>query len=129
MTGKQPLNDFDIEATMGRLLRIGVVAAAFVVTCGALLFLLHHGSDLADHHNFSGEPASLTHPVHIVTHAFDWQSDSIIQLGILLLILTPVARIIFAIVGFFLEKDYLYVVIGIIILSIIMTSYFTQISG
>ena len=51
------------------------------------------------------------------------------DLILLLLILTPVARIIFAIVGFFLEKDYLYVAIGIIILSIILTSYFTQISG
>jgi uncharacterized membrane protein len=128
MAGKQPLNDFDIEATMGRLLRIGVVAAACIVACGALLFLLQHGSDLADHHNFSGEPGALTHPARIVRHAFAWQSDAIIQLGLLLLILTPVARIIFAIVGFFLEKDYLYVAIGIIILYIILTSYFTQLS-
>lgn len=129
MAAKPPVNDFDIEAAMGRLLRIGVVAAAFIVACGAVLFLLTHGSDLADHHNFRGEPGALTHPAQIVTHAFNWQSDSIIQLGLLLLILTPVARIIFAIVGFLLEKDYLYVVIGIIILAIILISYFTQFSS
>ena len=42
---------------------------------------------------------------------------STIQLGLLLLIATPVARVIFAAVGFAIERDYLYVGITLVVLA------------
>lgn len=123
------MNDFDIEAAMGKLLRAGVIASAMIVLAGALLYLADHASDIADHHRFRGEPAALTHPDEILTQGLRLQSDSIIQLGLVLLILTPVARIVFAIIGFLLEKDFLYVCIGLVVLSIILLSYFGQLGG
>jgi uncharacterized membrane protein len=56
-------------------------------------------------------------------------SLSIIQLGILLLIATPVSRVIFSVIGFFFEKDYLYVIISLIVLAIIAYSIFSVATG
>ncbi len=126
MPDKHPINDIDIESTMGRLLRFGVLVSAIVVLAGSVLYLAERGTDLSDHHKFRGEPASLTYPKRIIMDSLDLQSDAIIQLGLIILILTPVARILFSIIGFFLEKDYLYVCIGVLVLTIIAVSYFTQ---
>jgi uncharacterized membrane protein len=46
----------------------------------------------------------------------------LIQLGLLLLIATPVARVAVAIVGFALERDRLYTVISLIVLLILLAS-------
>ena len=50
---------------------------------------------------------------------------AIIQLGILFLILTPLVRIIFALVGYLKEKDYVYVVVSLIVLGIMAFSFIT----
>lgn len=48
----------------------------------------------------------------------------IIQLGVLVLLATPIARILFSIFGFIEEKDRLYIVITLIVLLIITGSIF-----
>ncbi len=48
---------------------------------------------------------------------------AIIQLGILMLIFTPLLRIIFAMVGYFREKDYTYVVISLLVILIMVISF------
>jgi uncharacterized membrane protein len=49
---------------------------------------------------------------------------AIIQCGLLLLIATPVARVLFSIVAFALEKDRLYVVLTLIVFCILIYSLF-----
>lgn len=44
------------------------------------------------------------------------------QLGVLLLIATPVARVLFSFFAFLMEKDYLYVFITFIVLAILVFS-------
>jgi uncharacterized membrane protein len=46
----------------------------------------------------------------------------LIQLGLLLLIATPIARVAFSIVGFAIERDRLYVVFTLIVLAILLFS-------
>ena len=46
-----------------------------------------------------------------------------IALGLLLLILTPIARIVFSIFGYLLEKDYLYVSITLFVLAVILWNF------
>jgi uncharacterized membrane protein len=43
-------------------------------------------------------------------------------LGLLLLIATPVARVAFSVIGFALEKDWMYVVITLIVLALLIYS-------
>ncbi len=45
-----------------------------------------------------------------------------IQLGLLLLIATPIARVAFSVVGFAIERDRMYVVFTLIVLAILLYS-------
>ena len=47
----------------------------------------------------------------------------LIQIGLLVLIATPIARIVFSIFGYLLEKDYLYTVITAIVLFVILWNF------
>ena len=58
----------------------------------------------------------------IVRDAGRLHSRGIIQLGILLLIATPIARVAFAVFAFAAERDKMYVVFTLIVLTILMYS-------
>lgn len=92
MTSAEKWSDRKIEDIVANLLRFGVLLAAAVVLCGALLYLMRHGAEPADYRKFQGEPADLRTLPGIFRGAANWQGRGIIQLGLLLLIATPVAR-------------------------------------
>jgi uncharacterized membrane protein len=46
----------------------------------------------------------------------------LIQLGLLLLIATPVARVAFSVAAFAMQRDRLYVVVALIVLAVLMYS-------
>jgi uncharacterized membrane protein len=58
----------------------------------------------------------------IVERSFHFSGRGIIQLGLLFLIATPVARVAFAIYGFAAEGDRLYVGFTIIVLVVLLYS-------
>jgi len=71
---------------------------------------------------FEGEPSDL-HSLHgIVRDAMTLNGRGIIQLGLLFLIATPVARVVFSIFGFAEERDGLYVFFTLIVLAILLFS-------
>lgn len=117
-------NDLRIEVIIGSLLRIGVLLAALVVLAGAGLYLVRHGHQTVNYSTFHGQPAALTHLASIVRGAFTLNAHAVIQLGLLLLIATPVARVIFSAVAFAMERDYMYVFITLIVLAVLMYSLF-----
>src|SRR6266581_3523409 len=100
--------DQRVEDIIGNLLRAGVILSALVVFVGAIVYLARHGQEPADYRIFRGEPSDLRHISGIVRDAFAFQGRGIIQLGLLLLIATPVARVAFSIFGFALEGDRMY---------------------
>jgi uncharacterized membrane protein len=109
---------------IGHLLRFGVVLAALVVLGGGILFLYRHGTELADHRAFELEPADLRNPVGIIQDALHGRGRGWIQLGVLLLIATPVARVFFSIIAFWLERDRLYVAFTLIVLTFLLYGLF-----
>jgi uncharacterized membrane protein len=48
----------------------------------------------------------------------------LIQLGLLLLIATPVARVVFTVFAFFMERDYTYVAVSLLVLGILLLGFF-----
>jgi uncharacterized membrane protein len=50
------------------------------------------------------------------------RSLSIIQLGLLLLIATPIARVVFSVAAFAWERDFMYVGISLIVLIVLLYS-------
>jgi uncharacterized membrane protein len=118
----QNWNDQRIEIIIGALLRTGVMLAAAVVLCGAVVYFARHGSEVPNYSVFHGEPENLKSVGAIVHGALGMSGRAIIQLGLLLLIATPVARVLFSAIAFALERDYMYVVITLIVLGILLYS-------
>lgn len=111
------------DLAIGLLLRIGVTVAASVVLLGGILFLLHPGP-APDYRAFRGEPATMEHASGIVQEAVRFHSGGVIQFGLLLLIATPVARVIFSVWAFACQRDWLYVCVTLIVLGLLLASLF-----
>jgi uncharacterized membrane protein len=114
--------DKRIENILGNLLRAGVVFSAVIVFCGGVMYLARHGFAPADYRVFQGEPSDLRTVPGVVREAAGLSGRGIIQLGLLFLIATPVARVIFSIWGFAAERDRMYVVFTVIVLAILIFS-------
>ena len=114
--------DKTIEEIVGTLLRVGVSLSAFVVAIGAAIYLARHGREPANYRVFHGEPSDLRSLSGIVREAFHFRGRGIIQLGLLLLIATPVARVAFSIWGFAEEHDRLYMIFTGIVLIVLLYS-------
>jgi uncharacterized membrane protein len=118
----KPWTDRRVEEIIGNLLRAGVLLAALVVLIGAVIYLFHHGRSPANYRVFQGEPSDLRHIRGILRTAWSGNGRGIIQLGLLLLIATPVARVAFALFGFTEEKDFMYVGFTAIVLLVLLYS-------
>ncbi len=123
------ISDYDLEAVMGKLLITGVIISGSMILFGGVYYLIQHGFSIPHFKTFRGEPSNLRSVGQIFKGVIQFDSLSIIQLGILLLIATPISRVIFSVVGFLFEKDYLYVVISLIVLGIITYSIFSVAAG
>lgn len=113
-----------MESVMGTLLITGVIISAALVVFGGIIYLYQNGFSYPHFKTFRSEPSSLRSVKQIIKGVGNLDSLSIIQLGLLLLIATPVSRVIFSIIGFLFEKDYLYVIISLIVLIILAYSIF-----
>ncbi|HZR46710.1 MAG TPA: DUF1634 domain-containing protein [Candidatus Manganitrophaceae bacterium] len=111
-----------IEERVGNLLRFGVLVAAMIVFLGGLLFLLRHGSMPPRYSGFQGEPSDLRSVSGIISDALSLRSRGLIQLGLLLLIATPIARVAFLTVAFARQRDRIYAVIALVVLALLFYS-------
>lgn len=111
-----------VEEWIGTLLRVGVTLAAAVVLFGGGVYLLRHGREVPQFNVFKGEPTNLRTVPGVVKEVLDFRGRGIIQLGLLLLIATPVARVAFSLVAFALERDRLYVLVTLIVLAVLVYS-------
>lgn len=114
--------DQRLETIISNLLRGGVVLAAAVVTFGAVIYLSRHGHELPHYHTFAREPEDLRTVRGILRHAFTFHGRNLIQFGLLILIFTPVARVTFSIFAFALQRDRLYIVFTLIVLTVLLIS-------
>src|SRR5262249_9488067 len=102
------------------ILRIGVLLAALVPLLGGALSLMGDGRRSHDDATSHGEPMDLRRVSGIAADAFMLHSRAIIQLGILLLIGTPIARVLFSLLAFALQRDLIYVVVTLLVLAVLV---------
>ena len=114
--------DERVEKLLGTLLLTGVMISGLVVLIGGGLYLLRYGRDPVHYENFDPQQASLHGIVEVGKFALRGDGRAIIEIGLLLLIATPVMRVVFSMVAFALEKDRLYVVLTLIVLVILLLS-------
>ena len=111
-----------VEELIGNLLQTGVIVASAVVLLGGAIYLTRHGFSAPQYHVFVGEPTDLRTLSGIVGDALALRGRGIIQLGLLLLIATPVARVAFSVAAFAIQRDRLYVVVTLMVLAILLYS-------
>jgi uncharacterized membrane protein len=117
MTGDERL-----ARAVGALLRAGVLLAAAVVLLGLVPYLIGKGGTRHDYSVFQGEPRAMRSVPGIVRDAVVPDSLGWMQLGILLLVATPVARVFLCLVGFAIERDRLYVSVTVVVLAALACS-------
>jgi uncharacterized membrane protein len=119
-----PLTDDKLEQFIGNLLRAGVMLSAAIVLVAGIAFLVQHHADPVGYTKFQVERNDLRTLGAIMAAAIRFRPDAIIQLGLVLLIATPIARVALAVLGFGLQRDYLYVGVSLIVLSILLFGIF-----
>jgi uncharacterized membrane protein len=123
MSGERRVwTDERIEQVMGIVLRVGVLLAAALVVVGGAVYLSRYGTGAPRYGAFHGEPGDLRSVAGVVRDAAALRGRGLIQLGLLLLIATPIARVAFSLVAFAFQRDRLYVVVTAIVLGLLVVS-------
>jgi len=108
---------------IGQLLRYGVLLSSVIVAAGGIIYLYRHGTQAPLYHQFKGEPSKMKEIKPLWQAVLRGEGRPLIQLGLMVLVATPIARILFSVVGYLLEKDYLYTVITGVVLLVILWNF------
>lgn len=115
-----------MEEQMGLLLRTGVLLACAIMFGGAVLYLIRHGGERESYAKFHGEPASLESIAGILADVRAGDARGIIQLSVLVLIATPVMRVVFAIFGFARLKQWIFSLVSVTVLALLSYGLFVR---
>ena len=114
--------DEQVEKFVGNLLRYGVLSAALVALIGGVFYLARFGAMPVHYRDFTGEPPRLTSVAGVIGGVLALDPRAVIQLGLLLLIATPIARVAFSLVAFIRQRDRTYILITAIVLAVLLYS-------
>lgn len=115
-------SDAELDLVLARVLRAGVLVSALFVAGGGVVFLARHGFEQPAYHVFRGEPQPFRSIEGILGAARDLTGRGLVQLGLLFLIATPIARVLFSLLGFLRQRDRLYAGVTAIVLSLLAYS-------
>jgi uncharacterized membrane protein len=124
--GKKP-DDVRVEQAMGNLLRAGVLLAAIVTAAGGVVYLAKRWDERGPPYAtfpMPDRPTQLNSVLGVLRFAIGGRGQGLIQLGVLLLIATPVARVAFSVYVFLRQRDRLYVVVTLVVLALLLFSLF-----
>ncbi|MDR1516668.1 MAG: DUF1634 domain-containing protein [Dysgonamonadaceae bacterium] len=127
---KNPSSQHDIDLIIGKLLRVGVIVSCAITIFGGILYLFQHQGAVSGYGavekaaDFHGAAEYLREIGSIVPRIFHLDGAAIAQFGIIVLIFTPIMRVLFSLLSFIVEKDKLYIVITLIVLLIIFANLF-----
>ncbi|WP_413173010.1 DUF1634 domain-containing protein [Anabaena azotica] len=115
-------NEKQLEILLSHFLKYGVLIASAVVFVGGILYLIHHGSEPAQYHIFRGTSSEFCSPIGVVNAILSGSRRGIIQLGLLILIAVPILRVIISLVTFLLQRQFIYVIITLLVLTSLIYS-------
>lgn len=118
--------DERMDGIISVILRTGVLLACAVVVIGGVFYVIHHRGPLPDYHVFRSEPANLRGLRGIFHGLFVALGRNWIQFGLVVLVATPLARVAFSVFAFFKERDWTYVVLTLIVLGVLVGSFFAH---
>jgi uncharacterized membrane protein len=115
-------HDGHVDVLLAYVLRAGVIAAAVLVFSGGVIYLYTHWHASAAYRVFNGQPPELRSVAGAFASARALTGEGLIDLGLLLLIATPIARVALSTVLFARQRDWLYVGITLLVLALLAYS-------
>jgi uncharacterized membrane protein len=112
-----------MERVIGRLLRFGVIFSSAIVLLGAVCLLYQHGRERAAFGDFRAAATEYRSVPGTIHAAASLDCRGVIQLGLLFLVATPIARVAFSLVAFALERDWIYVCVTFVVFAILIASF------
>jgi uncharacterized membrane protein len=102
------------ELAISRVLRYGALISTLIMAAGVVLRAIRgHGA-------VSG--AGFVHLPELLPHVLRMEPIAVTELGVLLLLLTPVARIVVTMITFAVEHDMKYMLISLGVLAVVLFS-------
>jgi uncharacterized membrane protein len=122
------MNDAQLQNSLARVMLTGVLVAAAIMAAGLIWFVATHEGMPTGDHVFSGEPKYFENPFSMLQRAFDLKAvehrRSLIMIGVVLLLINPLIRVAFAAVGFAAQRNGLYTVVSLVVLGVLVLSFF-----
>ncbi len=116
-----------VELLISNLLRTGVLLSLVIIVIGTTITFVRHPDYAADARGVPGiSPGGPTYPhtVHdVLIQAARGRGQAIIMLGLLVLLLTPVARVAVSIFAFVYQGDRAFVIITSVVLTVLIISF------
>jgi len=126
MKKNQESNISEMQMLIARVLRIGVFTAAAIAAIGGIIYLVQHGGEpMKDYTSFSYDALPDGYEQYTTLHGIlgglsSMSAISWIQLGVIVLFLTPIMRVALSFVDFLKQHDWLYATITAIVLAVIL---------
>jgi len=127
-TGRDPF----LERMVVRVLRIGVLTSMAIISIGIVVSLSGTGSRRSERRSIPGLRHGSLHPAGseaphsvagVLGGSLHGSGTAIVMLGLLLLILTPLARVAVSAISFGVERDRRFVLITLFVLAVLTSSF------
>jgi uncharacterized membrane protein len=110
------------------ILRIGVTLSLLTILAGTVISFLHHPDYLQGK---TDKLSQLTNPGYALPHSAsdaltglkEGRGQSLVLLGLLLLLATPVMRVAISIFAFLFQKDWIFTLFTTIVLALLLLSF------
>ncbi len=112
-----------LEGVLSRGLIAGVALAALVTVVGGVVFLFRHSRDIVAYGTYHPQPDGLRSVGAVLRGVLEGDARAILQLGVVLLVATPIARVLFSLMVFAVQRDRLYVIVSAIVLALLMLGF------
>ncbi|MBV8780294.1 MAG: DUF1634 domain-containing protein [Phycisphaerae bacterium] len=116
-----------VELLISNLLRFGVLASLLLVIAGTIVSFVKHPEYIHSHavlapltSDRAAFPKSLADSVHDFGLS---PGRSLIVIGLLLLVATPVMRVAVSVLAFLYERDFAFTIITLVVLSLLIISF------
>jgi uncharacterized membrane protein len=114
--------DGGVDMLLAYVLLAGVLGAAVLVFSGGVIYLYTHWHVTAGYEVFRGQPPDLRSVAGAFKSARELSGEGLIELGLLLLIATPIARVALSVILFARQRDWLYVGVTLLVLALLTYS-------
>jgi uncharacterized membrane protein len=111
-----------VKALIGKTVIVAVLATAFIVAAGGIMYLVRHGAAGVHYGVFAGEPTDLRTLRGVLADALRLSGRGVIQLGLIVLVGAQVVRVALTMWLFVAQKNRAFVAISAVVLAVLLYS-------